>query len=153
MCKAMTVDVITCVYIYTCAKWQRVCVSSLCVWVSGWMSQALVFVCVCQTGRASTRRPKTGVSATFPEHEICHPQEKASVWLQSIPFHSLCQQYSSLFPACGRSYLDHLRRGRRENTSVSVSSSLGRSERSFRWTLCCVMLLVVSQVRTHRDYK
>lgn len=39
------------------------------------------------------------------------PPEKASVCLQMILFQNPCQQFSSLFPACGFSYLDHLSRG------------------------------------------
>lgn len=105
------------------------------VWV-GHTVGVCVFSCVNRKRINRKRR-----LSTFPELEICHPQEKASVWFQLIPSDSECQQYSSLFPACGRSYLDHLRQRRRENTSASVLTSLVHSERSFRWTL------------PHRDYK
>lgn len=70
--------------------------------------------CLC-VNRKSTNLNKR--LSTFTKLEICHPQEEASVWL--IPSENLCQQYSSLFPACGCSYLDHL--SLREKTQASLS--------------------------------
>lgn len=122
----------------------------VCVCVSGCIC---VCVCVYMCEQKVHQLKWNRRLSTFLKLEICHPQEKASVWLQLIPSDYLCQQYFSLFPACGCSYLDHLSRRRVKTQASMCGPLLIHSERPFRRTLCCVMLPVVSQVCTHRDCK
>lgn len=122
-------------YVYLCIL-NSICKCVWCLCVCVWVDA--VYVCVFSNVWKET-------ASTHQRKQTPQPQSGFS-W--SRP--TLCQQYFSLFPACGCSYLANLS-WRREKTSVSVLTSLVRSERSFRQTLRCVMLLVASQVWTHRD--
>lgn len=57
------------------------------------------------------RKRKIDASAFCVCLKFVTPREKASVCSQMILFQNPCQQFSSLFPACGFSCLDHLSRG------------------------------------------
>lgn len=73
-----------------------ICCMCTCVaWCTG--------VCVC-----GKRKCINWNLSTFLKLEICHPEDRSSVWFQLTRSDSLCQQYSSLFPECGFSHLDPL---------------------------------------------
>lgn len=134
------------IYAYCTCK----CVWCLCVCVSG-----CIGVCVCLpvwTESASTRQLKQ-----TPQHFSwawnLSPSRKS---LSLVPVHPIRLPVSAIFQLVSSVRLlifGSFEAEKRENTSVSVLTSLARSERSFRWTLRCVMLLVVSRVCTHGDCK
>lgn len=101
-----------------------------------------VFVCEQKVHQPINRNRRL---STLLELEICHPEEKASVWLVQPDY--LCQQYSSLFPACGGLLIfGSFEAEKRENTSVSVLTS---TLRGLSGGLCSL----VSQVCTRWDCK
>lgn len=80
------------------------------------------------------KKRKLDASALCVCLKFVTPPEKASVCLQMILFQNPCQQFSSLFPACGFSYLDHLSRGT-QATLCRPAPSAQRALSQATWTL------------------
>lgn len=131
-------------YVYLCILSMQVCVMCLCT--CKWVHAVDVCVCLCEQKVHQPINRNSRLS-TFPELEICHPQEKPSVWFWLISSGYLCQQYSSLFPACGWLLIfGSFEAEKRGSTSVSVLTS---ALRGLSGGLCSL----VSQLCTHRDCK
>lgn len=137
---------LTFLHLYLWILYLQACVMS-CVCVSSCREQEVCVCFPCVNRSATTYQPKQ-----TPQHFSwawnLSPWRKSLSLVLVDPSESLCQQYSSFQRAAAHIWISSGVE-KRENTSVSVSTSLVHSERSFRWTL----LLVVSQVRTHTDCK
>lgn len=103
-----------------------------CIRVRGCIS---VCVCLCVHQLNWNRH-----LSIFLKLEICHPLRKSLSLVPVDPSDYLCQQYSSLFPACGCSYLDNLS-WRRVKTQASMCGPPSSTQRGLSGGLCAVWCL------------